>query len=337
MRKMRKVLALLAVVVLPAAAVGIGFIGSSTTGLAPEAMREEMSGDILRTWAVEGAARRGVTETEWSRGMEPTLRNADIANLERAASAVDLRGMEAALMGNAVASASPSAIGSIDSDLVFTPVPSCRLVDTRIVGGQIAANSYRSYDAYTATDFTAQGGAASDCGLPADITAISVKITSVLPKNFGYFTVYPSNEGKPLASSLNFFAGERTSNQSIFRLCRPGCANGFTVYANAASGLVVDVEGYFTEPHATALDCTVAQESGVLDLLGGLQARSVDCPTGYTATGGGCGGALGIGVSNSQPVVTGDQPTGWSCDLVGSLLGAIAYQVNATCCRTPGR
>lgn len=337
MRKMRTLLGLLAVVVLPAAAVGIGFIGGSTTGLAPESMREEMAGDILRTWAPEGAAKRGVTEAEWSRGMEATLRNADIANLERAASAVDLRGMEAALMGNAAALANPSAFGSIDSDLVFTPVPSCRLVDTRIVGGPIPSNGYRTFDAYTATDFSAQGGAASDCALPADVTAISVKITAVLPEGYGYFTVYPSNEGKPLASSLNFLAGERTSNQSIFRLCRPGCANGFTVYANKASDLVVDVEGYYTEPQATALDCTVAQESGSLDLLGGLQVRSVDCPSGYSATGGGCGGVLGIGVSNSEPVLSAGQPTGWSCDFVGSLLSVIAYEVNATCCRTPGR
>ena len=96
-------------------------------------------------------------------------------------------------------------------------------------------------------------------------------------------------------------------------------------------------DSYFTEPQATALDCTVAQQTGNLDLLSGLQTRSVSCPAGYSATGGGCGGPLGIGVSNSQPLVTSGQPTGWSCDLVGSLLSIISYQVNATCCRTAGR
>jgi hypothetical protein len=100
---------------------------------------------------------------------------------------------------------------------------------------------------------------------------------------------------------------------------------------------VLDVTGYYMEPEATALDCTVAQESGNLALLGGLQPKFVNCPAGYTATGGGCGGPLGIAVSNSEPNVVAGQPVGWKCDLVGSLLSVIGYQVNATCCRVPGR
>jgi hypothetical protein len=81
----------------------------------------------------------------------------------------------------------------------------------------------------------------------------------------------------------------------------------------------------------------VAQQTGNLALLSGLQPKTVSCPAGYTATGGGCGGPLGIGVSNSQPLMAAGVPTGWSCDLVGSLLSVISYQINATCCRTPGR
>lgn len=201
----------------------------------------------------------------------------------------------------------------------------------------IATNGARSFVAFTATDFTAQGGDASNCGIPANVSAVSVNVASVNPLANGYFTAYPSNETRPLASSLNYIAGVVTSSESIFRLCRPACATQFTVFSLAQSDVVIDVNGYFAEPEATALDCTVAQQTGNLDLLGGLQMRSVSCPTGYTATGGGCGGPLGIGVSNSQPLIANGQPSGWSCDLVGSLLSAVSYQVNATCCRIPGR
>lgn len=324
----------------PAALAGALWWTSTTDGLPPEAMREELADGVLREWAREGASRDRIAPSEWMRNMRPILREADIANLERAASAPDFEGMNLALLGARApvgASMLPSKLGQPGSDLVYTPMTPCRIVDTRIAGGPIAGGGMRSFVAFTSTDFTAQGGDASNCGIPANASALTVKITASQPSLNGYFTVYPSNEARPLASSLNYIVGVDTSNESHFRLCRPGCPTQFTVFSYAQTNVVIDVNGYFMEPVATPLDCTMAQQTGNLDLLSGLQARSVSCPAGYTATGGGCGGALGIGVSNSQPLLTAGQPTGWSCDLVGSLLSVLSYQVNATCCRLPGR
>jgi hypothetical protein len=289
--------------------------------------------------------------------MRPVLENADIANLERAASAANFEQMSAALVGRlpeprpAVAAdvrgatgkqtvsaeVATRAIGSIDRDLVYTPLAPCRLVDTRIVGGPIAAGGTRSYRAFTASDFTAQGGASSNCNIPPNISALTVKIASIQPSANGFFTAYPFNEPLPLASSLNYVQGLTLSNEAHIRLCRPACTNEFNVYSFAQSHLTIDVTGYYAEPAATALDCTVASQSGTLDLLGGLQTRSLDCPVGYTATGGGCGGVLGVSVSNSEPKLVGGVPVGWQCDLVGSLLSALSYEANAVCCRVPGR
>lgn len=331
------------IVAIPAAAAGVAWWSSTTTGLAPESMRTELAEGIVREWAPEAAKTYRMSSSEWASRMEPTLAGADMANLERAASAGDFESMNLALLGNSrsliqpVPNATAAKLGTAGSDLVYTPLTPCRIVDTRVAGGPIAANGSRSFAAFTATNFTAQGGEASNCGLPANVSALTVKITASNPQFNGYFTVYPSNEARPLASSLNYIAGIDTSNESHFRLCRPACANQFTVFSLWQSNVVIDVNGYFAEPEATALDCTVAQQTGNLDLLGGLQTRSVSCPAGYTATGGGCGGPLGIGVSNSAPLVTAGQPSGWSCDLVGSLLSILSYQVNATCCRIPGR
>lgn len=347
MRKKGKVLIALLAVVLPAAAVGVGLFGTNTTGLAPEGMRGELAQDIVDRWSPYVERSYGAMGAGWDERIQGTLEAADISNLELAASATSFEQMNAALLGtgggagtvaaNSAPDVQPMSLGSPGSDLVYTPLNPCRIVDTRVVGGPITANGTRSFKSYTTTDFTSQGGDASNCNLPQNVSALSVKITSVLPSADGYFTAYPFDQAKPLASSLNYVGGMILSDESHVRLCRPACPSEFNVYSYAQSEIVIDVTGYFIEPEATALDCTIAQESGSLALLGGLQTKFVNCPTDYTATGGGCGGVLGVGISNSEPNVVAGQPVGWKCDLVGSLLSVLGYQVNATCCRVPGR
>lgn len=312
---------------------------SIDTGVPPESMRAELAGMVNARWSGEAATRYGISAAQWRSRMESTYAKADLANLEHAASAPDFDNMSRALLGagHAPVAVSAKALGSPGSDLVFTPITPCRIVDTRNAGGRIAADGTRSFVAYSATDFTAQGGDASNCGVPENASAISVKLAASRPSFNGYLTAYPSDVARPLASSLNYISGVDTSNESHLKLCRPGCPTQFSVYSFRETDLVVDVTGYFIEPEATALDCVVAQQTGNLDLLSGLQTRNVSCPAGYAAMGGGCGGPLGIGISNSQPLVNAGRPQGWSCDLVGSLLSVISYQVSATCCRTPGR
>lgn len=336
--------AVLVVVGLPSLAWGVGFFRTNTTGVAPEAMRAELSGELLKRWSPYVEKTYGTSGAAWSARMSATLKAADISNLERAITASSYEAMSAGLMGRTLADVSRpkagvvgKALGSSGSDLVYTPITPCRIVDTRLVGGALAAQSTRSFRSFTATDFSSQGGAPSNCGIPANVSAISAKITSPLPAGNGYFTAYPFGEAQPFASSLNYNLGLTLSDETHIRLCRPGCSSEFNVFTFAQSQLVIDVTGYYAEPEATALDCTIAQQSGNLALLGGLQPKFVNCPAGYTATGGGCGGPLGITVSNSEPNALAGQPIGWKCDLVGSLLSVISYQVNATCCRVPGR
>lgn len=323
------------------AAAGVYYAVSATSGLAPESMRAEMAHGIVDEWGPYVETKYGVPAGEWARRMEPTLLGADIQNLENAASAADFEHMTLALMGSPSASArglsGPTALGNAGSDLVYTPIAPCRIVDSRLAGGQIPAKQSHSFLGTTSTSFAGQGGSATNCSIPANASVLTAKITATNVLTPGYFTVYPSNEALPLASSLNYQPGVNTSNETHIKLCRPGCATQFSVYSDYAADVVIDVNGYYMEPEATALDCTVATQSGTLDLLAGIQPRQVQCPSGYTATGGGCGGPLGISVSNSKPSVTSGRPSGWQCDLVGSLLSVVAYEVNATCCRVPGR
>lgn len=334
-----RVASLLLAVLLPFGGV---HAASTVDGLAPASMRAELARELLARWQPVVVARYGADAAGWAERMQSTLASADMGNLELAASAATFEQMNAALLGGAAGGAAdggsrPAALGQPGVDLVYTPVTPCRIADTRVVGGPIAASSTRSFAAYTTTDFSAQGGGMGDCDLPENASAITVKLTAVRPPVDGFLTAFPFGETQPLASSLNYTQGLISSDESHVRLCRPACASGFNVFSFGESDVVIDVTGYFAEPEATALDCTVAQQAGNLDLLGGLQARSVNCPVGYSATGGGCGGPLGIGISNSQPLLSGGAPVGWRCDLVGSLLSVISYQVSATCCRIPGR
>jgi len=363
MRRLVKLCLIAITIALPAAAVTLGVVKQRTNGLAPESMRQELSREIVARWKPYVDKTYGAAAGDWSRRMQPTFQNTDIANLERALGAKSFIDMTDALFGGRRAVdgrispdqiqartqgktttaglVKPKALGSPGSDLVYTPLTPCRIIDTRVVGGALTAESTRNFRAFTSTDFTAQGGAPSNCGIPQNVSAVTVAIASQAATSSGYFTAYPFNETRPGAATLNYNVSSPTvnvySSAADVRLCRPGCASEFSVYSKATAQLIVDVTGYFAEPEATALDCTVASESGSLALLSGLQTRSITCPAGYTATGGGCGGVLGVTVTNSQPLIVGGQPVGHSCDLVGSLLSILGYQVSATCCRLPGR
>lgn len=344
-----KVLVTLLVLGLPAMALGVNLAVRYNNGLAPEAMRAELGRDIVSRWQPYVDQTYGASAHGWGERMQGTLAAADIANLERAAGAESFGDMNRALLGGmglvetiggapatAAVGVTPTALGSPGSDLVYTPLTPCRIIDTRLQGGPLAANTTRSFAAFTATDFVSQGGDASNCGIPQNVSAVTVKVAAVDPLQGGWFTAYPFDEPRPLAASLNYNTGGVFSNESHVKLCRPGCAKQFSLYSSSQANLVVDVTGYFKEPAATALDCAYAEQTGFLDLLGGVQTRTIDCAVGYTATSGSCSGPLGLTVSNSEPNAVNGQLTGWKCDLVGSLLSAIAYKATTTCCRVPG-
>jgi hypothetical protein len=147
--------------------------------------------------------------------------------------------------------AKPVALGSLSSDLVYTPVTPCRIVDTRLTNlGAFAAGSQRGFIGW-GTSFAAQGGAAGTCGLPlnTDNAAIAVNFAIVSPTTDGYITAYPSNAATmPLAATLNFYAGDVKANNTILKLSQTGTGAHFNVYSTSAAHLVADVVGYYAKP-----------------------------------------------------------------------------------------
>lgn len=126
-------------------------------------------------------------------------------------------------------------------------VTPCRIVDTRLVGGPIPASGSRTF--FTTGSFTSQGGQ-TNCGIPFGLAkAVFLNVVAVGPSAGGYLTVYPYPLSLPLASTLNFAAGETIANGVLVPICDTGttdCTPGdFTVTMGGASAdIVIDVTGY---------------------------------------------------------------------------------------------
>lgn len=153
------------------------------------------------------------------------------------------------------------ALGSVTGDLVFTPLPPCRILDTRIAGGPIGANSSRAFLGVainSGANFTSQGGSATNCGVAAvGASAISVNFTIVSPAGPGYLTVYKSGDTRPLAATLNYLGTDLVrGNLANVQIPNPLAITDFVIYAFSQVDVVADIVGYYSPPAATNLQCT---------------------------------------------------------------------------------
>lgn len=139
------------------------------------------------------------------------------------------------------------ALGDPAADLVYTPVVPCRIIDTRVVGGPFAAGGQtRNYHAFlTSGTFATQGGAASNCAIPANPAAAALNITTL--GGGGFLTAWRFNTSMPQASTL--IPAATVANGAIVPLCQPNCAAEFSVFTFGAN-LVIDIVGYFKAPGA---------------------------------------------------------------------------------------
>jgi hypothetical protein len=125
--------------------------------------------------------------------------------------------------------------------LNFYPLTPCRVADTRAVGGsgltgyfgppQMTAGSTRSFPIPS-----------SSCGVPATAQAYSFNFTAVPPGPLDYISTWPTGQTMPVVSTLNDVGGTVVANAAIV----PAGSNGaISVFANSATDLVIDINGYF--------------------------------------------------------------------------------------------
>jgi hypothetical protein len=121
----------------------------------------------------------------------------------------------------------------------FYSLAPCRLVDTRnadapLAGPVLAAGASRLFDIRNV------------CGVPTTAGSVSLNLTVTQPASPGYLTLFPGSATPPLASSINFRAGQTRANNAITPLASDG--SGTIGILNGSSGnahVIVDVNGYF--------------------------------------------------------------------------------------------
>jgi hypothetical protein len=132
---------------------------------------------------------------------------------------------------------SPQAAGAPARYMTLTP---CRIVDTRKVGGPIAAGGIRAFQVAGGIDkeqdFVQQGG--RSCGVPAEATAVQAILIAVNAAGPGDLRAWPYGTVEPLASVLGY--------TNLFN-ASTGTALAFSGDSSWASDVLVKAGGQSTQ------------------------------------------------------------------------------------------
>jgi flagellum-specific peptidoglycan hydrolase FlgJ len=122
-----------------------------------------------------------------------------------------------------------------------------RLLETR--GGLTTVDAQFNNTGLRPDQGTIQLTVNGRAGIPANASAVVLNVTVDQARGGGFLTVYPTGEGRPLSSNLNYVAGQTVPNAVIARL---GAGGTLCIYTQAATHLIVDVAGYITGTAPTA-------------------------------------------------------------------------------------
>jgi hypothetical protein len=137
------------------------------------------------------------------------------------------------------------------SEMIYVPVAPCRLVDTRVAGGKVAAGALRNFKARGNGSFAAQGGSTTGCRLPANAASMSITVVGVNPASAGYLRSWAFSTAEPLSSFMNLAKNVTLAGFTNQDLAQPGALFDFTIRNGAgALHVVVDVTGYYIAPLA---------------------------------------------------------------------------------------
>ncbi len=124
------------------------------------------------------------------------------------------------------------------NSLAYFPLAPCRLVDTRQPSSTPGLGS-PSMVANQNRDFALLTGS---CGLPTSAQAYALNFTSLPQAPLSFLTTWPTGSTRPVVSTLNSNTAAVTANAAIV----PAGSNGsISVYATAATDLIIDVSGYY--------------------------------------------------------------------------------------------
>ncbi|HVG10957.1 MAG TPA: hypothetical protein VNM67_24855 [Thermoanaerobaculia bacterium] len=237
-----------------------------------------------QTRIVEMLERRAV------RPIAPAIVNADARRL---ASRLDEGNLSAIAAGEdiekiveeaTIKNVTAASLGSSLTDLVFVPLPPCRIIDTRLgSGGPIAAGATRDFQVAGVTEFPPQGGNAGGCGIPPgsaepNAPAVVINFVAVGPAGPGNLIAWAWGQPQPNTSVINYsnVPGLNIANGVVVPIAGTNLvpADIHIRAGSAATHVVADVTGYFTrfpmeQFSTTEKSITVVSEQGAVDLSAG--------------------------------------------------------------------
>ncbi len=157
--------------------------------------------------------------------------------------------------------AAPTAVGGAGAGL-YTALPSpIRICDTRAgnPSGLSTPNDQCNGTANAGKTLGANGNpstinvkVANANGIPTGATAAVFNVTVVNSRGAGFLTVFPQGTTQPLASNVNYTAGQVTSNRVIVPLSTSGTTPGYiSVFSSSPADIIVDVSGYYSAAGGT--------------------------------------------------------------------------------------
>jgi len=131
-------------------------------------------------------------------------------------------------------------VGTPGADGLFNSLVPARVLDTRDgtgTGGVIA-----KVGAASSIDLTVTGAG----GVPSTgVEAVVLNVTATNATAAGYITAWPKGATQPVASNLNFVAGQTSANRVVVKV---GTGGKVSLYNPAGTvDLVADVNGWFTD------------------------------------------------------------------------------------------
>ena len=114
-----------------------------------------------------------------------------------------------------------------------------RLLETR-PGEKTSDGEYQAVGRATAGSLV-EVKVTGRAGIPSNADAVMLNVTAILPAAPGFLTVFPCGSKRPLASNVNYFAGDVVPNAVLAKV---GTGGKVCIYTLAATDIVADVSGY---------------------------------------------------------------------------------------------
>ena len=126
----------------------------------------------------------------------------------------------------------------------YVPLTPARIADTRSGSGEPYAGQTLTAGSTLSIQVTGMGNVPS-----TGVAAVLMNVTVTDTTAPSYLTVYPEGTPQPLASTLNWVAGDTVANRVVVPVGPTGQVSFYNDSGN--TDLVVDVDGYFTQGAST--------------------------------------------------------------------------------------